>query len=98
EVVKTARHGSEARCATGHTNAELPNCEVFLLGTSCAEPGQPLDSLARRARNVTRTKPSPRAVGGSRRSTRTVDESEIGSANEEAPSGGLLRFWGALFL
>ena len=67
--------------------AACPNCELFVRGTSCAGTSGHLDSLARRVRNASRTKPSPRAVGGSRRSTRTVDESGIDSANQRSASG-----------
>src|SRR5439155_2248425 len=73
-------------------DAEPANCDIFFFATSCAETRRLLDSLARRARNASRTKPSSRAVGGSRRSTRTVDESEIDSANETAALGSPFRF------
>src|SRR5437016_10394534 len=68
----------------------------FVSRTPCAGTAGPLDSLARRARSASRTKPSPRAVGGSRRSTRTVDESETDSANKEAPPGASLFLYGPL--
>src|SRR5438067_13265596 len=73
-------------------DAEPANCDIFFFATSCAETRRLLDSLARRARNASRMKPSSRAVGGSRRSTRTVDESEIDSANETAALGSPFRF------
>src|SRR5919199_2005036 len=41
----------------------------------------------RRVRDVSRSKPRAKAVGGSRKSAGEVDESETGSANEEAPPG-----------
>src|SRR3954468_6132907 len=77
-------------------NAACPICELFLRRTSCRTPSSLLDSLGRRARSASRTKPSPRAVGGSRRSTRTVDESETDSANKEAPPGASLFLYGPL--
>src|SRR5438477_284703 len=77
---------------SGPANADRANCDIFLSRTSCAGTGRHLDSLARRARSASRTKPSSRAVGGSRRSTRTVDESEIDSANETAAFGPPFRF------
>src|SRR3954467_1793683 len=81
-----------AECVVTTKNAALPNCGFFVGGASCAWTRGLLDSLARRARSASRTKPSPRAVGGSRRSTRSVDESEIGSANETATLGSPFRF------
>src|SRR6185312_17093581 len=74
----------------GRANEVCPICGLFVLRTSCGGSARSLDSLGRRARSASRTKPSPRAVGGSRRSTRTVDESEIDSANKGAPHGAPL--------
>src|SRR5436190_14602011 len=40
-----------------------------------------LDCQLRRARSASRSKPSPKAVAGRRKSAEAVDESETGSAN-----------------
>src|SRR4029453_13322939 len=45
------------------------------------------DSLTRRARSASRSKPISKAAGGSRWSARVVDESETDSANKGAPPG-----------
>jgi hypothetical protein len=50
-------------------------------------PRQALLSPLRRVRDVSRSKPRPEAVGGSRKSAGEVDESEIGSANGTASFG-----------
>ena len=48
---------------------------------ACTDPSRPVDSLLHRARSASRSKPLPRAVGGSRRFTGKVDESATGSVN-----------------
>src|ERR671931_754663 len=60
---------------------------VFVFWTSCGRTGPLLDFRLRRARSASRSKPEAKAVGGSRRSADPVDESEIDSANQRAPSG-----------
>src|SRR5437899_9894158 len=45
-----------------------------------------LDSHLRRARSASRSKPSPKAVAGRRKSAEAVDESETGSANFFGPA------------
>src|ERR687887_886164 len=60
---------------------------LFVFGTSCGRTGPLLDFRLRRARSASRSKPEAKAVGGSRRSADPVDESEIDSANQRAPSG-----------
>src|SRR5215208_4897438 len=57
------------------------------LRASCARTGHVLLSPLRRVRDVSRSKPRAKAVGGSRKSAGEVDGSETGSANEAAPSG-----------
>ena len=52
-------------------------------------PGRALVCPLRRVRDVSRSKPRPEAVGGSRKSAGEVDESETGSANERASFGRL---------
>src|SRR5580765_8291304 len=47
-----------------------------------------LDSLLRRARNRSRSKPSSKAVPARGRSAKTVDETETDSANFFGPSQG----------
>ena len=61
-------------------------------GLACTPPSHPLVCRLRRVRDVTRSKPRPEAVGGSRKSAGEVDESETGSANETAPFGRLFHF------
>ena len=51
------------------------------VGDACTDPSRPVDSLLHRARSASRSKPLPRAVGGSRRFTGKVDESATGSVN-----------------
>ena len=63
-------------------------------GLACTPPSHPLVCRLRRVRDVTRSKPRPEAVGGSRKSAGEVDESETGSANETAPFGGPFHFPG----
>src|SRR5439155_2216165 len=46
-----------------------------------------LDCPLRRARSASRSKPSPKAVAGRRKSAEAVDESETGSANSFWSSG-----------
>jgi len=53
----------------------------------CTSHWQALLSPLRRVRDVSRSKPRPEAVGGSRKSAGEVDESEIGSANGTASFG-----------
>lgn len=58
-------------------------------GLACSPPSDTLVCRLRRVRDVTRSKPRPEAVGGSRKSAGEVDESETGSANERASFGRL---------
>ena len=51
------------------------------LGGACQDVSHPVDSFLHRARSASRSKPLPRAVGGSRRFTGEVDESATGSVN-----------------
>src|SRR5439155_1273502 len=50
-----------------------------------------LDCPLRRARSASRSKPSPKAVAGRRKSAEAVDESETGSANFFWSSGEAAR-------
>src|SRR3954451_659837 len=59
---------------------------------SCVQPGQVLLSPLRRVRDVSRSKPRAKAVGGSRKSAGGVDGSETGSTNETASLGRLFHF------
>src|SRR6185312_9902605 len=56
------------------------------LGTTCTPPPHPVGSLLHRARSASRSKPLPRAVGGSRRFTGKVDKSATGSVNFFGPN------------
>src|SRR4051794_37850764 len=53
----------------------------FCFAGPCPDLSEALDSLLHRARSASRSKPLPRAVGGSRRFTGEVDESATGSVN-----------------
>ena len=54
-------------------------------GPPCTSAAHALGSLLHRARSASRSKPLPRAVGGSRRFTGEVDESATGSVNFFGP-------------
>jgi len=58
----------------------------------CLDP-RPLDSLARRARSASRTKPSPRAVAEAEGQRERWTKSEIDSANETATLGSPFSYW-----
>src|SRR3954464_13611740 len=55
------------------------------VGAACMDTSRPVDSFLHRARSASRSKPLPRAVGGSRRFTGKVDKSATGSVNFLVP-------------
>ena len=74
---------------TGHQPARRkrnsPQIAANPLEPTCASVGHPLSSPLHRARSASRSKPLPRAVGGSRRFTGKVDKSATGSVNFFGP-------------
>ena len=60
---------------------EVANCGLFRSRHPCRARRPPVVSPLRRARSGSRSKPRPVAVGGSRKSAGSVDETATGSAN-----------------
>jgi hypothetical protein len=87
QIVFLVPAGGRARWPTGCGNVEKRKyCKLreVVFSTPCNPPPAALVSSLRRARSASRAKQIPRAVAGRRKSPGSVDESEIGSANELA--------------
>ena len=87
QIVFLVPAGGRARWPTGCGNVEKrKSCKLREVGfsTPCNPPPAALLSPLRRARSASRAKQIRRAVAGRRKSPGSVDESEIGSANELA--------------
>ena len=75
-------------CKIGCGNVEkgkLRKLRPRSFSTPCIACAEALDCLLRRAQSASRSKPSPKAVAGRRKSAETVDESETGPANFFGP-------------
>ena len=87
QIVFLVPAGGRARWPTGCGNVEkrkLCKLREVVFSSPCNPPTAALLSPLRRARDASRTKQILRAVAGRRKSPGSVDESEIGSANELA--------------
>ncbi len=66
-------------------NMKFPQIAAMTFCDPLTALSETLDCVLRRARSASRSKPSPKAVAGRRKSAETVDESETGSANFFGP-------------